>query len=417
MDAKQPVESLTLTIHRSAEEIGGNCIEIACGTERLILDVGRPLDAAKDATDLLPNTLDRAAPATVLISHPHQDHYGLLEETPQDWPIYSGEATEKLIRLTGSIIGKQVDRRLSHWRSEVPLHVGPFCVTPYLTDHSAFDAYMLLIEVAGKRIFYSGDFRIHGRKSKLVERLMESPPPDIDVLLMEGTNLGSDKPTMSEAALEEDFVRLFRETAGRVFVAWSAQNVDRTVTLFRAARRTGRTLAVDLYTAEVMELLAEYGRLPRAGMENVRVIITSSMARIYRRKGMGTFVDHLATGGRGISARALAATPEKWIVMLRQSLIRDYERSGVVPNADDAWCWSMWKGYLESAGETVAAWVGDAKARHIHTSGHASPADLRRFAMAVQPTRMVPIHSFTWDNNTEGFPPIYRLKDGETLTL
>jgi ribonuclease J len=33
-----------------------------------------------------------------------------------------------------------------------PFAVGPFTVTPILTDHSAFDAYMLLVEGAGKRL-------------------------------------------------------------------------------------------------------------------------------------------------------------------------------------------------------------------------------------------------------------------------
>ena len=38
--------------------------------------------------------------------------------------------------------------------------------------------------------------------------------------------------------LEADFEALFRETKGRLFVAWSAQNVDRTVTLYRACLKT-----------------------------------------------------------------------------------------------------------------------------------------------------------------------------------
>jgi ribonuclease J len=80
---------------------------------------------------------------------------------------------------------------------------------------------------------------------------------------MEGTNLGSDKPCSTESNLEGTFVDLFRSTAGRVFVVWSAQNVDRTVTLYRACLKAGRTLVVDLYTAEVMEALAEFGKLPR----------------------------------------------------------------------------------------------------------------------------------------------------------
>jgi ribonuclease J len=409
---------LRITVHRSAHQIGGNCIEIAdsAGT-RIILDVGRPLEAPKEATDLLPATLERAGRASVLISHPHQDHYGLLEETPSDWRLYCGEAAEKLIRLTMSITGASTDRTFHHWRSNEPFEIGSFRITPLLTDHSAFDAYMLLIEVEGRRLLYSGDFRIHGRKSSLVERLIAHPPEEIDVLLMEGTNLGSDKPTNTEEDLEGEFVRLFEETSGRVFVAWSAQNVDRTVSLYRAAKRAGRTLVVDLYTAEVMELLATHGRLPRAGMENLKVVITSKMARMYRRKGRSDFVDQMAQGGRGISARALQERTGNWAIMLRESLMEDYSANGVVPTADDAWSWSMWKGYLEASGANVAEWLKSARADHIHTSGHASPSDLRRFATAVRPKCMVPIHSFTWDENTEGFPPIHRLRDGETLTL
>jgi mRNA degradation ribonuclease J1/J2 len=59
---------------------------------------------------------------------------------------------------------------------------------------------------------------------------MKRPPSDLDVLVCEGTNLGTDKPVMSEQALEDDFVALFERTAGRIFAAWSGQNVNRTVT-------------------------------------------------------------------------------------------------------------------------------------------------------------------------------------------
>ena len=78
---------------------------------------------------------------------------------------------------------------------------------------------------------------------------MATPPENLDVLLMEGTNLSRDKSCVTESDLEDTFVDLFRSTAGRVFVVWSAQNVDRTVTLYRACLKAGRTLMVDLYTA------------------------------------------------------------------------------------------------------------------------------------------------------------------------
>ena len=413
------MNEVRLTVHRATNQIGGNCIEIATGDNRIVLDVGRPLDAPNEATGLLPATLDLKAPMDgIFISHPHQDHYGLLEETPRDWPVFCGEATKRLIQLTSGIFGKRIDRDFRPWKSGAPFEVGPFRITPHLTDHSAFDAHMLLIEVEGKRILYSGDFRTHGRKSALVERFIAAPPSDIDVLLMEGTNLGSDKSCVTESDVESDFEALFRQTKGRVFVSWSAQNVDRTITLYQACLKAGRILVVDLYTAEVLEMLGEFGKLPRPDWAGVKIVVTSAMARMYRRKGNDAFVERMVPFG--ISAKKLSATHEKWVVMVRSSLMRDYARSGVEPNAADAWSWSMWRGYLKNDdGRLVQKWFDDggSRAAHLHTSGHASPVDLRVFANSMQPRWLVPIHGVAWDTEAGGFPRIRRLTDGESMTL
>lgn len=414
------MSNLRVVVHRATDEIGGNCIEIvSSGGQRIILDVGRPLDAPKGATGLLPKSLNIAdALEGILISHPHQDHYGLLEETPSNWPVYSGKAAGGLMHLTASIFGSAPVRDYRHWEGSKSINIGPFRVTPFLTDHSAFDAYMLLIEAEGKRILYSGDFRVHGRKAALVQRLMASPPPDIDVLLMEGTNLGSDKPTKSETDLERDFVELFRETSGRVFVCWSAQNIDRTVTLYRACLKSGRTLVVDLYTAEVLELLADAGRIPQAGWGNLKVVITRAFSRLYRSKGREAFVDRMAA--HGVSASRLAEDVSKWVIMIRPSLVRDMAPKGVTPTADDAWSYSQWRGYLQQPdGMALKSWfdTGGARAVHLHTSGHASVADLKAFATAMKPRMLVPIHGVAWDGDVEGFANIVRLRNGEPLTV
>jgi ribonuclease J len=251
--------SLTLTVHLGTQQIGGSCIEITHPQgDRIILDAGRPLNAPDGATGLLPASLDRSRPAIVLISHPHQDHWGLVRELPVAWPVWTGSGSAKLIAVAGDVTRRPLTRTFETWDSRSgPFSVGPITITPILTDHSAFDAYMLLVEGAGRRLLYTGDFRRHGRKSALVDRMMARPPADIDVLLTEGTNLGS------ESELEGEFVELFERTRGRVFVAWSGQNIDRTVTIYRAAKRTGRTLAIDLYTADVLDRIAEGTGLPR----------------------------------------------------------------------------------------------------------------------------------------------------------
>jgi ribonuclease J len=410
--------TLSLTVHRGTQQIGGSCIEIAHPDgERLILDAGRPLDAPDGATGLLPASLDRTQPATVLISHPHQDHWGLVEEIPASWPIWTGAGSSKLIAITSDVTRRPLARTFKTWESRSgPFAIGPFTITPLLTDHSAFDAYMLLVESAGKRILYTGDFRRHGRKSVLVDRIMAAPPSNIDVLLTEGTNLGSDKPTKSEDEIEGDFVELFARTKGRVFVSWSGQNIDRTVTLYRAAKRTGRMLAIDLYTADVLDRIAKGTGIPQPGFENLKVVVTRGLGNHYRRLGREDFVERMVRFG--ISGKRLIGS--QYVIMLRRALMADYQRAGVTPSADDAFNFSMWGGYLaEPHYAEPLEWCRSAGAEiaYIHTSGHASPADLRAFAAAVRPKIVVPVHGVKWDEESHGFGAVRRLADAETFAV
>jgi ribonuclease J len=139
---------------------------------------------------------------------------------------------------------------------------------------------------------------------------------------------------------------------------------------------------------------------------------------MYKRIGREAFVKRMVP--HGFSATELAETPEKWVVMVRPSLIRDYVAKGVVPNEDDVWCWSMWRGYLDKEdGKLVRKWFDDGGSRavHVHTSGHASPVDLRSFADAMHAETLVPIHGVAWDGDTSGFSSIRRLADGEPMTV
>lgn len=58
--------------------------------------------------------------------------------------------------------------------------------------------------------------------------------------------------------------------------------------------------------------------------------------------------------------------------------------------------WSLWDGYLQgAAGDRLQATLtaADVPLIQLHTSGHASPTDLRRLVDAVRPRVVVPIHT------------------------
>ena len=252
---------MRICIHRGAHEIGGSCVELESQGQRLLLDLGLPLDAEENSSELLPAVSGLKEPDAdllgVLLSHPHMDHYGLLKHARTDLPVAMGAAARRILEAAAPWVPDSTvpapgpilaDRQHFTW--------GPFQITPYLVDHSAFDAYAFLIEADGQRVFYSGDFRAHGRKSKLYDRLVAHPPENIDVLLMEGSSLGRlelGTTFETESELEERFVTEFKATEGLALTYVSAQNIDRVVTIFRAAKRSGRRLVIDLYTAAILE--------------------------------------------------------------------------------------------------------------------------------------------------------------------
>lgn len=419
------MSSVKLCIHRAADAIGGNCIEIVAPTgDRILLDAGRPLDTPSNEATPIPKTLDMSKPALgVLISHSHGDHYGLLSELPASWPVYCGEATEELLRLFSALGQVELKQQFRNWQNAIPLQVGPFVITPYLIDHSAFDAYALKIEVGGKTVFYSGDFRVHGRKASFTQRIIEEPPKNVDILLMEGTNLTGpgtpQKPTRRESDLEDDFVSLFRETSGRVFVSWSSSNIDRTVTLFRACKRSGRILVPDLFCMSVLMLLKKYGKIPQpdwAGAPLCAVVTDGMVNHLAERLGERDIVEQLKSDRAAMSAKRLLCNSEKWVIMARDSLVGDFRQSGLVPDQNDVWVWSQWKGYLTlDSTKKVRDYFKPCRREHIHSSGHASPEVLRRFAEAINPKMLIPMHGENWEANTMNFLNIVPSKNGQWI--
>lgn len=121
-------------------------------------------------------------------THGHQDHSGLVDQTLPSVPLFMGEATHRILKEAAFWVSGLTRIPAGLLRHREPFEPGDFRITPFLNDHSAFDAYSLLVEADGRRLFYKSDIRGHGRKAAIFEQLLRQPPEDVDVLLTEGTN-------------------------------------------------------------------------------------------------------------------------------------------------------------------------------------------------------------------------------------
>ena len=389
---------MRVCIHRGTKEIGGTCIEIESQGKRIVLDVGLPLDVEPEDVDLHPiKGFDTPDPSLlgVFISHPHQDHYGLAHRLPKETRFLIGKAAESILDAaevfspSGITLNNTIN--LKH---RVPISLGPFTLTPYTVDHSAYDAYAVLVEADGKRLFYSGDLRAHGRKAWLFDELVNDPPRDVDVLLMEGTNIGradgeSGFPT--ETDLEARFVELFNDTKAMPLVWCSGQNIDRLVTVFRACKRTGRQFIVDMYTAHVLRATGNLN-IPQAYWDEMLVFLPYFQKRRVVRRG--AFDVSSSYKKWRIYPEQLAEEAPKSVMQFRPSMMRDLEEAGCLDSAKLVY--SMWGGYLEREEmQPFLAWLKEKRIPmdRVHTSGHAGMGDLGRLAGAITAPVVVPIHS------------------------
>lgn len=269
------------------------------------------------------------------------------------------------------------------------------------------------MEAYGRRVFYSGDFRAHGRKAGLVEGIIGRPPTDIDVLFMEGTTIcraGAAEGAETESDLEARFIEEFEATRGLHLVWTSSQNIDRLVTVYRAAKRTGRLLVIDLYTAVVLEATGR-SSIPQSWWEDVRLYIPQSQ-RVHIKKNE-LFDDLERHSANRVYPGQLQGLAKRAVMLFRPHMMWD---RGVAKVLDGArLSYSMWGGYLQQeASRRVLDWLETHGIPYdqIHTSGHASLPDLQRLAAALAPQRLVPIHSFETARFGEFFANVERQEDG-----
>ena len=433
---------MRLTIFRGTHEIGGNCVEIATDSARIVLDVGMPLfDADGEQFDekvirgksvdellkakTLPNVpglfREGSSPDAILLSHAHMDHTGFLRFTRKELPVYATKGTSKMM-LAGRLFARQVElpkKRFKELRAGKPRDVAGFRVTAFAVDHSVYGSVAFLIEADGKTVLYSGDLRLHGRKPGMARDLTAAlKDKTVDVLLMEGTHLGQERVRgVTEYELEEEIVNHIRSAPGLVLASFSPQHIDRLVAFIRAGIRTDRTFVVDVYSAFVMHLIGNDVPIPPPkATEGIRVFYPAYFESSFKAKRLD-YARKLFLADR-IELSEILADPKRYLMIFRPSML-DSDFGGELPTGTRC-LFSRWEGYLEqpewqkTREQLVAA---GSELIQVHTSGHLFSEDLTKLVEQVAPCMTVPIHTFNPGEFHRRFKNVRTLADGETWSV
>jgi len=400
------------------------CVEVAAddGT-RVLLDLGMPLYDAnhndypfgtpqRPTAELLASGVlcdipglyasDQTAPnyAAIVVTHSHLDHYGLAHHAHSAVPVYASRGTLAIFEVSKIFFPDAVlpaDVRLLP--DDESLRFGALTVTGIPVDHSAPDARALLVEGDGQKLIYSGDLRAHGRTGFRFEKLLaDQRLRGADWLLLEGTTLGAGGDShglRSEQEVEEALVAL--ATGGpdkAVVVVASGQNLDRLVSCYRAAKRTGRKLVVDPYQAFVLQKLAPLSEnIPQFTWDDVRVNFTHHQVEKLKAAGLMELAHEMGRAAR-VSTYALGAHAGSYLLCARGSW-RTTQLLNRIGAANAELVWSMWGGYWNRDNCAVRIWAERAgvQAHFIHSGGHAWPADLERLMEALSARETIWVHT------------------------
>ena len=378
---------MKIHIHRGQYQIGGSIIEISTDSTRIILDAGITLDEGETVTVPQIDGLfaGKKKYDGIFISHYHSDHIGLLQYIVDGIPVWMGEKSFDIIHSSNDYRKLPTSFTPNYIHDREPVVIGNITVTPFLCDHSAYDSYMLLLEGEGQKILYTGDFRANGRLD--YDDLLNSLPK-VDAVIIEGTTLSRSDGVrnIEEQKLEDIAVQYLSKHKGPCFVLMSSMNVDRLITIANAAKRTGRILLENVYTAGIAEASGVKEIMPNKS-DNVRVFQIDQS-------------EHDLLLQYGDAKIGKNEFPDiSFIMCIRQSrLMRKYLdlRSKEFSFEDGVLFYGMWKGYQEK--KEMADFLEFMQDRGVnihtlHTSGHADSETIDKLIQHIAPKIIIPVHT------------------------
>ena len=382
---------MEINIIRGQNQIGGSIIEISSKSTKIILDVGSNLDDKEIVVPEIEGLFKGEAKYDgVLISHYHSDHEGLATKILPKIPIYMGEKSHEIHKVTREYIKKEYLKEPKTFKPEEEFLIGDIKITPYLCDHSAFDSHMFLLECEGKKILYTGDFHSNGRKffQSLLNKL-----PKVDALITEGTNLSNDKIgkiNLTEKELEKKGIEILERNDRPVFVLIASTNIDRIVTFYKIANATKRLFLLDTYAGQITATIGGNIPNPRTFF-NVKIFQTSSskhdILENYPKNKI--WKNKIAKSNFLMCVRT---SMKKYL----ESYPKEFSFEGCTM------FYSMWEGYKkEKNTKEFLEFMEEkgVKVISLHTSGHADEKDFDKLIKKVEPEIIIPVHT----ENSEWF--------------
>jgi len=233
---------------------------------------------------------------------------------------------------------------------------------------------------------------------------------------MEGSMIGRAEGLYpDEAAVEQAMVDHMDRQPGLTFVFTSSQNLDRIVSIFRAAKRRRKTFVIDLYTTFVLDKLSTLSpNIPQFNWDGVKVLFSHYHAGKLAEQDEALLYKYRYAK---IDFEEIKEHPQDKVLLAKDSRYFRVLCKKLPPETDLSAIYSMWHGYLERSDLLKFLKEKGISISEIHTSGHAYISQLRKMADALKPRFIVPMHTFYPEKYHDMFSNVIQLEDGQQMNL
>lgn len=423
----------TIDIYQG-NQIGG-CVTVITATKggethRIMIDYGESLPGC-DNTEDFEYPWEEAPVDAVFFTHYHGDHVGRIMDIPGNIPLYMGETARKVmlniheyLRYIDGPEGEIHKREYELLSDDNRIHTFhydtvkrcfdvvkdiPFLsIEPYSVDHSAYDAYMFLIEAddetkeSGKKVIvHTGDFRGHGRRGKamlkMIDYYIHRNHREVDVLITEGTMMSRlSEQVKSEPQMQAEATEYLREHK-HAFLICSSTNLDSLASFYQAWQSASLPYRGYMYT------YSRYYEKQLRTFSNT----AGGFADVYQFDN----VYHLNLDRQLHHERWSKPKTQKelmkengFLAIIKPDFFCEKYIDAFI-DCDDkpVIIYSMWDGYLNPEHKAYnKEWDDFLKAqeakgievKHLHTSGHATSQMIEDVIKAMNPQEeIIPMHT------------------------
>ena len=422
-------------------QIGG-CVtvisaEVDGKIHRIMIDYGASLAGSGKKEDFEYPWIEKPVDA-VFFTHYHGDHIGRLIHIPSNIPLYMGDTARKVLINIKTALSKIPDKleaklhqeelkilldekrvKTFQWNRKIHVYdaideISGFHIEPYSIDHSAYDAYMFLIEASdmqyegGKKvILHTGDFRGHGRRGKamipMIQKYVHKNNRKVHSLIVEGTMMGRlDEKVKTETEMMFEAAKYMKKHQ-YTFLICSSTNLDSLASFYQAAQMAAcpfeRYLYVynDYLKTQLKTFSDTAGSFSQIyQFHNVHRLNLNKRLKSLKWKTSMTQKELMEkTGFLAI------IKPEAGYEEFLNPFVEDFE-AGIIKEIPLI-IYSMWDGYVEEDNKAKnQEWIDFLKKQeakgvkilHLHTSGHAEAKMLADVINAAAPQEEIrPMHT------------------------